>query len=163
MASPSAIYPSLRDKVVIITGGAEGIGAAAVELFCRQGSKVLIFDISESSATQLIQHISDLKPWHPDFPISKPKFYHCDVTDLDRLKGLVEEVLREFGAVDVLVNNAAAAGGTARKATLDVTPEGWEGNVNVNLRHVFFLTQYVVPSMQKSGKGSIINMGSISW
>ena len=163
MASPSAIYPSLRDKVVLITGGAEGIGAAAVELFCKQGSKVLILDISEPSATKLIEHIAGLKPFHPDFPISTPKFYHCDVTDLDRLKSLVEEVLQEYGQIDVLVNNAASAGGSARKATLDVTPDSWEGNINVNLRHVFFLTQYVVPSMQARRSGCIINMGSISW
>lgn len=163
MASMSAIYPSLRDKVVLITGAAEGIGAAAVELFCRQGSRVVIFDIAESSSRRLIDGISQLKPFHPDFPISIPKFYHADVTDLERLRGLVEEVVKEFGAIDVLVNNAAAAAGNARKATPDVTPEGWEANLNVNLRHVFFLTQYVMPSMQKRGGGSIINMGSISW
>lgn len=163
MASPSAIYPSLRDKVVLITGAAEGIGAAAVELFCRQGSKVFIFDISEESSQKLIERVRQLKPWHPDFPVTVPAFYRCDVTDLERLKGLVDDVLTEYGGIDVLINNAAAAGGSARKATMDVTPEGWEGNLNVNLRHVFFLTQYVVPSMKEKGKGCIINMGSISW
>lgn len=161
--APSAIYPSLREKTVLLTGAAEGIGAAAVELFCRQGSKVIMFDISEPSAQQLIEHISGLKPFHQDFPISIPKFYHCDVTDLERLKTLTDTVLEEYGAIDVLVNNAAAAAGNARKATLDVTPDGWDANLNVNLRHVFFLTQYVVPSMKERGGGSIINMGSISW
>lgn len=163
MHSPSAIYPDLRDKVVLITGAAEGIGAAGVELFCRQGSRVIFLDIAETSAKNLIMHISGLEPWHRDFPISVPKFYHCDVTDLERLKSLIDTILQEYGTIDVLINNAAAAGGQARKNTLSETPAGWETNLNTNLRHVFFLTQYVIPSMQAQGRGSIINMGSISW
>lgn len=162
-ASSSAIYPSLRNKTVILTGAAEGIGAAAVELFARQGSNVCIFDISRASAESLISHISALKPFHPDFSISTPKFWECDVTDLDRLKACVGEVVAAFGGVDVLVNNAAAAGGAARKGTMEVDAQGWEGNLNVNLRHVFFMTQFVVPIMRERGGGCIINMGSISW
>ena len=92
-SSPSAIYPSLRYKTIIITGGAEGIGAAAVELFARQGSNVCIFDISRPSAESLIEHIKTLQPWHPDFPVSVPRFYEADVNDLERLRGLVGEVV----------------------------------------------------------------------
>lgn len=159
----SAIYPSLHSKVILITGGAEGIGAATTELFCRQNARVCILDLATASATALIQHISALAPFHPAFPISIPKFYHADVTDLARLRALVAEIEAEFGGVDVLVNNAAAAGGSARKATMDVGEGDWSWSMDVNLRHVLFLTQAVVPSMRRRGGGAIINMGSISW
>ncbi|KAF2160644.1 hypothetical protein M409DRAFT_70376 [Zasmidium cellare ATCC 36951] len=138
MSSSTAIYPSLRDKVVLITGGAEGIGAAAVKLFCRQGSKVVVFDIQRS-------------------------FYFCDVTDLQQLNVAAHQVLGDYGRVDVLVNNAAATGARSHLPSDEVTPLTWDMDVNVNLRHVFFLTQAVVPSMRSQRSGSIINMGSISW
>ncbi|KAK8088465.1 hypothetical protein PG997_003426 [Apiospora hydei] len=146
-----ATYPSLRNKRVLITGGAEGIGAAAVELFCRQGSKVVFFDYSESSAAKLLGHVKGIPG------ASQPQFLHCDVTDLDQLKKCAEATLAEHGAVDVLINNAAAAGASARVPTAGVTPESFDQDINVNLRHQFFLTQHVVPA------GSIINMGSITW
>ncbi|KAK3115211.1 hypothetical protein LTR53_005668 [Teratosphaeriaceae sp. CCFEE 6253] len=160
------IYPSLRGKTVLITGGAEGIGAAAVELFCRQGSKVILFDISEPSATDLIDKVRQEastntaeQSWRPT--IAPPIFYQCDVTDLDQLSALARQVLDEHGPVHVLVNNAAAAGSKSRVPSTEMTPEIWDLDVATNLRHVMFLTQYIVPSMQKMGAGSIINMGSI--
>lgn len=162
------IYPSLRNKTVLVTGGAEGIGAAAVELFCLQGSNVILFDISESSASALKDKVTqqatsskESQPWKPE--IKPPTFYHCDVTDLNRLKTLAEQVLNDHGPVHVLVNNAAAAGAKSRVPSTQVTPELWEMDINTNLRHIMFLTQYLVPSMQKLGSGSIINMGSITW
>ena len=163
MAVSSAIYPSLQDKVVLITGGAEGIGAAAVELFCRQGSKVIFFDISEPSSKALIDQIKSLRDADKDSRTTVPTFYQCDVTDLDQLQQVAMRVLDDHETVDVLVNNAAAAGAKSRVPSVKVTPESWEFDVNVNLRHVFFLTQAIVPAMQKQGSGSIINMGSISW
>ncbi|OTA27722.1 hypothetical protein BTJ68_09467 [Hortaea werneckii EXF-2000] len=135
MESPQyTIYPSLRGKKILVTGGAEGIGASAVELFAQQGSKVALLDISESSANALIESIkknasqATEPPWAP--PIQVPTFYQCDVTNLDQLKAQAKKILDDFGTIDVLINNAAAAG---------------------------------VPSMQKQGRGSIINMGSITW
>lgn len=164
MAVSTAIYPSLKDKVVLITGGAEGIAAAAVELFCRQGSKVVFFDISEPSSERLIADIKDLGSKDTSgIPWTVPTFYNVDVTNLDRLEEAAKQVLREFGGVDVLINSAAAAGAKSRVPSVEVTRETWEWDIAVNLRHVFFLTQYIVPSMATRGSGSIINMGSISW
>ena len=163
MTTSSAIYPSLRDKIVVITGGAEGIGAAAVELFCRQGSKVIFFDISEPSAEALIDRITVQREADKDSSMTIPAYYYCNVTDLGQLKEVADRVLNEHGTVDVLVNSAAAAGAKSRVPSAQVTPESWEFDVNVNLRHVFFLTQAFIPAMQKQGSGSIINMGSISW
>ena len=151
------IYPSLRDKVVLITGAAEGIGAAALELFCRQGARVVFLDVADESAQKTMQKIASIKD------ASTPKFIHCDVTDLAQLKECAAKALSQHGRIDVLVNNAGAAGPNSRVPTVDITPETFERDVNVNLRHQFFLTQAVVPAMKKQGSGSIINMGSITW
>ncbi|GAW10901.1 hypothetical protein EKO27_g2609 [Xylaria grammica] len=160
MSQQYATYPSLRGRTVLITGGAEGIGAAAVENFWQQGSNVVFLDISEASAQKLLDR---LRASHPESPTPLPKFLRCDVTDLDRLRACAEQVVAEHGAVDVLLNNAARAGALTRVPTEQVTPESWDTDINVNLRHQFFLTQAVLPGMKAKGKGSIINMGSITW
>lgn len=156
MAPQYATYPSLKDKVVLVTGGAEGIGGSTISAFAAQGSKTIILDISQPSAEKLIEEIRSAG-------YVVPEFYQCDVTDLKALKSIVDEILSKYGKVDVLVNNAASAGGLARKSTEEVDEESWDFNVNVNLRHQFFLTKWLVPAMQKQGGGSVVNMGSISW
>ncbi|KND87713.1 D-xylose 1-dehydrogenase [Tolypocladium ophioglossoides CBS 100239] len=152
-----AVYPSLRGKTVLITGGAEGIGASAVELFCRQGSHVVFLDCNEASARALCDKVGAIEAAVP------PTFMFCDVTDLDGLKACASRTLERFGPIHVLINNAGAAGPRSRVPTAGVTPESFEADVNVNLRHQFFLTQAVVPSMQAQRAGCIINMGSITW
>lgn len=162
MSSSHAIYPSLRGKNVLITGGAEGIGAAAVELFAKQGSQVIILDISQSSAENLIAKIASLPP-SPNGPIPTPIFHQSDVSDLPHLQNLAQKILEEHKIIHILINNAASAGSLARKDTMSMTPEAWDFNMNVNLRHMFFLTQAFVPAMREAGSGSIVNMGSITW
>ncbi|KAK5114648.1 hypothetical protein LTR62_002221 [Meristemomyces frigidus] len=161
------IYPSLRNKTVLITGGAEGIGAAAVELFYRQGSQVIVFDIAQDISALCDDLSTRYEKTHQGqayLPSLRPlAFYRCDVSNLDVLKSCAEKALEEFGPVHVLINNAAAAGAKSRVPSVDVTPELWDKDVNTNLRHVMFLTQYIIPSMQKLGSGSIVNLGSITW
>ncbi|KAI0490157.1 hypothetical protein F4859DRAFT_463801 [Xylaria cf. heliscus] len=170
MPQKYAIYPSLRGQTVLITGGAEGIGAACVELFWKQGSKVVFLDISSTSAQKLLDKLRTSQPegqgqgeeqQQQRGPL--PQFKQCDVTDLERLRACADEVVAEHGAVDVLVNNAASAGARTRVPTEQVTAQSWDADVNVNLRHQFFLTQAVVPGMRAKGRGSIVNMGSITW
>ncbi|KAF4455753.1 hypothetical protein F53441_1952 [Fusarium austroafricanum] len=162
MASTHAIYPSLRDKTVLITGGAEGIGAATVELFALQGCQVIFLDIAESSAQKTIDRaVSRCKDANTQG--KPPIFYKCNVSDLPQLQETVKNVQEKHGMIHVLVNNAAAAGNRARLITEQVTPEEWDNNVNNNLRHVFFLSQAVIPAMREAKSGSIINLGSITW
>lgn len=166
MSTRPTIYHSLRGKTVLITGGAEGIGAATVEIFARQGCQVLFLDIAEDSAHKTIKRVSSLADeakQHGDPTIRTPIFYFCDVTKLDNLRTTATKILDEYGVVHILINNAAAAGSKARLDTAKVTPEAWDFNINANLRHVFFLTQMLLPAMKKSGAGSIVNLGSISW
>lgn len=148
-----AVYPSLRDQLVVITGGASGIGASIAEQFALQGSQVAFLDIDEQNAKQLVDALS-AKCDHA------PEFLHCDLTDLLRLREVIEGIEGRLGTVRVLVNNA---GNDERHSIEDVTPEYWDRCMAVNLRHQFFTTQAVIPAMKKAGHGSIINLSSISW
>ena len=146
------IYPDLKDKTVLITGGGSGIGASFVEAFARQGSRVAFIDIEEDASQELVSKLNS-----EDFP---PVFINCDLTDIVALKKSVKQIEHDFGAVRVLVNNAA---NDQRHEPEDVTPEYWEERLKLNLNHHFFASQAVQPEMAKAGGGSIINMGSISW
>lgn len=147
-----AQYPSLEDKVVLITGGASGIGSSMVEHFAAQGSRVAFLDLDEASATKLIEDSADAS--HP------PRFLKCDLTDIAALRSAIQQVESKLGPVNVLVNNAAR---DDRHKTAEVTPEYWDERLAVNLRHQFFATQAVIPGMTAACGGSIINMSSISW
>lgn len=166
MTASTAIYPSLFDKTVLVTGGAEGIGAATVELFALQGCQVIFLDVAKSSAENTIEHVISLskKPENQGRPpVKAPIFYECDVTDLPKLQATANKILQGHGAIHVLVNNAAVVGKQSRLPTEKVTLQAWDYNINANLRHIFFLTQAVLPAMKASGGGSIINLGSITW
>lgn len=151
-----AIYPSLVDRTVVITGGAQGIGAQMVELFCLQGSQVIFLDVVDDRAAAVVQRMLDLKVKH------KPVYHHCDVIKIDEeLKPTAAKILAEFPKIDGLVNSAARA---MMKPTMDITTQWWDESVAVNLRHQFFLTQALMPGLLlASGHASIINFGSINW
>jgi D-xylose 1-dehydrogenase len=148
-----AIYPSLRERVVLVTGGASGIGAAHVEGFCRQHAKVAFFDIQAAAGAALAHKIGAAGG-------GKPLFRHVDLTDIAALQAAIEEVRNELGPITVLVNNAA---NDQRHRVEDVTVEYWDERFAVNLRHQFFAAQAVWPMMREAGGGSIINFGSVSW
>lgn len=152
-SSNFAQYPSLKDRVVLITGGGTGIGASLVEHFARQGARVALFDIQDEAAARLVDELRAEGG-------STPRYWRCDLTDVATLKVCVNEVLAELGTVDVLVNNAA---NDQRHSIDEVTPEYFDKSIAVNLRPQFFMVQAVLPGMRKAGRGSIINMSSISW
>ena len=148
-----ATYPSLRDRVVLITGGGSGIGASLVEHFALQGARVAFFDIDRDSSLNLADELAARAP-HP------PLFLTCDLKDIAATRAAVAEVERQLGGVRVLVNNAAR---DDRHQFVEVTPEYWDENMAVNLRHQFFMAQAVSPGMIAAGGGSIVNMSSIAW
>ena len=151
--SQYATYPSLKERVVLITGGATGIGASVVAHFARQGSRVTFVDVQDEPAQQLVDSLASEG-------CPKPIYIHCDITDLGALKAAVDQVLATHATVDVLVNNAA---NDQRHSIEEVTPEFWEHSLATNLRPHFFTMQAVLPAMRKAGRGSIINMSSIAW
>ena len=166
MMTAYAIYPSLRGKTVLIYGGAQGIGAATVELFALQGSQVIFLDICEEAARRTISNVAARRKdaeSYERFVIKDPIFYFCDLSNLPELQETAAKILGEHGPVHILVNNAAATASDARLDTENVTPDAWDFSVNTNLRHVFFLSQAVIPGMKSVGAGSIVNLSSISW
>jgi len=147
-----AIYPSLKGRRVVVTGGGSGIGAGLVEGFVRQGAEVVFLDVAEADSRALVERLSRASP--------KPRFIPCDLTDLDQLKAAFAQIEREVGPVEVLVNNC---GNDDRHSLAEVTPAYWDERINVNLRHLLFCAQAVAPGMKAAGCGVIINFGSISW
>lgn len=148
-----AQYPSLRDRRVIVTGGASGIGAGLVTGFVEQGARVLFVDILEEEGAALAARLGEGAR-------HQPQFRSCDLTDIDGVRDCLEQAIASLGGVDVLVNNAAS---DDRHTIDEVTPAYWESRMNVNLRHLFFASQAVVPAMREQGRGVILNFGSISW
>ncbi|QTC89851.1 SDR family NAD(P)-dependent oxidoreductase [Brevundimonas goettingensis] len=144
-----AIYPDLAGKVVIVTGGAGGIGEAITRSFIAQKAKVGFLDIDVVRGERLAAELG-----------ADARFVKCDLTDIPALKAAIQTVRDAFGPIDVLINNAAH---DERHATLEVTEDYWDGRMAVNLKHQFFAAQAVLPDMQATGKGAIVNMGSTSW
>ena len=147
-----AIYPSLKDAVVYITGGASGIGADLVRAFAKQESRVGFVDIAEEAARALVDELAKTG--------LKVDFVRCDLRDIAGLKAAFAELKAAIGPAGALINNAAR---DDRHGWAEVTPEYYDERIAANLRHMFFAIQCVAPDMIAAGKGSIINFGSNSW
>jgi len=148
-----AVYPSLKDRVVFITGGGSGIGAALVTHFCRQGARVTFVDLAEAPSRAVVEDLKQAGEAVPDY-------IPCDLRRVEDLRAAVTAAAAKHGPIRVLVNNA---GNDDRHLTADVTPDYWDDRMAVNLRHQFFAAQAVRPQMRDAGGGSIINFGSITW
>lgn len=152
MARPAyARYPSLADRSVFITGGADGIGRALVEQFAAQGSHVGFADIQAAKGRELVDACVAAGAAHP------PRFYEVDLVDLAALRDVCTRAISDLNGITVLVNNAAS---DDRHTWESVTPEYWDNRLNTNLRHYFFAIQAIAPSMIARGGGSIVNIGS---
>jgi D-xylose 1-dehydrogenase len=149
-----ASYPSLVDRTVLITGGADGIGAALVEQFTAQGSKVAFVDVNAARAAETIERCNRSEPRHV------PRFHEVDLVDIEALRAAVEQIRADLCGITVLVNNAAS---DDRHGWEDMTIEYWNDRMNTNLRHYFFAIQAVAPGMIADQHGSIINIGSSSY
>ena len=148
-----ADYPSLQGRVVLISGGASGIGESLVRLFVDQGARVAFIDIDAIAGGSLVQSLSKRGN-------IAPIFYRCDVRDIVDLKSAILSINDSIGSIAVLINNAA---NDERHAACEITSQYWDENMAVNLRHHFFAAQAVHPAMKAAQAGSIINIGSISW
>ncbi len=148
----AAVYPDLKGKVVLVTGGASGIGAAIARRFAGQGSTVILFDILHEAGETLAQELRSGG--------TAAHFQQVDLTDIPALRAGIAVARKLHGPIEVLINNAAH---DERHATADVTPEYWDDRIAVNLKHQFFAAQAVLPEMQAANGGVIINFGSTSW
>lgn len=146
--SDFAIYPSLKGRVVYVSGGASGIGARIVKGFAEQGAQVGFLDLDTQAAERLSAEYDNVT------------YEICDLRDIDALRDAMANLKTRIGAAEVLVNNAAR---DDRHNWQDVTPEYWDERQATNIRHMFFSIQAVAPDMIAAGGGAIINMGSNSW
>lgn len=153
MSRTLAIYPSLQDKVVLVTGGGSGIGESIVTEFCRQGAKVAFIDIKQTESQQLVERLANQFAY-------TPLFLPCDIRDIEALKVAIDRIKNELGYINVLVNNAA---NDNRHTSERLTPDAWDDSIATNLRPSFFAAQAVLPQMIEQQQGSIINFGSVCW
>ncbi len=147
-----ARYPSLLDRVVFITGGGSGIGAAMVEAFVAQGASVAFIDVAREESLALVERLEGGP--------QRPLFLEGDLTNLTALEGAMEEIRQRLGPIAVLVNNAA---NDTRQDADETTEEDWDRAMAVNLKHQFFAAQIARRSMREIGGGSIINFSSTAW
>ena len=148
--SNEAVYPSLNNKVVVITGGGSGIGESITRSFIKQGAKVAFLDFNEKDSIKLIK----------DLNTDNLHFEFCDLRDIEQLKNSIKKISSKFGPIQILVNNAAR---DDRHSLQSVTSEYFDERIATNLKHQLFASQAVVSDMEKNGGGAIINMGSTSW
>ena len=148
--SNKAVYPSLNNKVVVITGGGSGIGEAITRSFLKQGAKVSFLDFNENHSKNLIKELDT----------DKVHFELCDLRDIEQLKNSIKNVSSKFGPIQILINNAAR---DDRHSLESVTSEYFDERIATNLKHQLFASQAVVNDMESNGGGVIINMGSTSW
>lgn len=150
---PSARFTDLEGASVLITGGGSGIGAKLTEGFARQGSKVAFIDFAEKASHALCDEIEAATG-------NRPLYLSADLRDIAALRAAVTKASTAHGPITALVNNAAR---DDRHAAEDLTPEGWDNNLAINLRPHFFTAQAVYEGMRKAGHGSIVNFTSTSY
>lgn len=147
----ATVYPSLRDRLVFISGGSAGIGAEFVRAFAAQGARVA-FCSNESGAAVIDQVVAS---GH-----AAPIAFECDVRDVADYQARLRALIASHGPVHVLINSA---GRDDRHTMEEVTPAYWDDRLALNLKHYFFATQACAPAMAEAGGGVVLNIGSVSW
>jgi NAD(P)-dependent dehydrogenase (short-subunit alcohol dehydrogenase family) len=151
-----AKYGSLEGKRVFVTGGGSGIGEAIVAAFVEQGALVGFVDIMGEASEALVERLAKgLQPGQ-----AAPLFRHCDITDIPALQGTMDELARELGDFDVIVNNAA---NDQRHQIGEVTVDYFDERIAINQRPMFFTVQAALEGMKRRGGGSVINFSSMSF
>ena len=143
----------VKDKVCIVTGAARGIGAAIVKKLAENGAHVAFTYVSDSSADKAAALENEIKSSGVN-----AKAYKSNAGDFAQCEALVNDVLKDFGKIDVCINNA---GISKDNLLLRLSPEQWDEVMNVNLKSVYNMTKQVIRPMMKAKAGSIINMSSI--
>jgi NAD(P)-dependent dehydrogenase (short-subunit alcohol dehydrogenase family) len=140
---------SLENKVALVTGGNSGIGLGTAKRLTEFGARVAILGTNESKGAKAEEEIRKLG--------GTVKFVRCDVRNASECEEAVETVVREFGSINILFNNAGVA---IRKTVVDLEPDEWDLALDVSLKGQYLMSKYVIPVMRQAGGGSIINTGS---
>lgn len=140
----------LHGKVAVVTGGGRGLGAATAETFARAGASVVLLDVAGEYARAKADHIRSFG--------GVAHAVACDVTDEIAVRQAFDRVMRDFGGLDVLVNNAGRA---VRKPALDLSLEDWREVIDLNLTAVFACSRWAARHMKEHGGGAIVNVASV--
>jgi NAD(P)-dependent dehydrogenase (short-subunit alcohol dehydrogenase family) len=140
----------LQDKVAIVSGAASGMGAATARLFAAEGAKVVLADMLEAEGKEVVKAIT-VDGGHG-------RFVKLDVTSEADWAKAVAETLKAYGRIDILINNAGISGSIEDRFSLDM----WDKQMAINAKGVFLGMRAVIPEMQKSKRGAIVNISSIS-
>ena len=141
----------LEDQVVVVTGAAQGIGAACAERFVRDGARVALWDVDDVRGEALAAALNAQSP--------RAEYIHCDVSRPAEVAAALSTTLQSFGRIDALVNNA----GIFKAANfLDIDEADWDAVISVNLKGAFLVGQAVAREMVKTGGGAIVNMSSVN-
>lgn len=143
----------LKGKTAIITGGANGIGKACCEILAAYGANVVVSDYNLDDAKNTSKEINDNG--------GKSIAIYCDVTKDEALVDLVSQTVKEFGSIEILVNNVGG-GGAGKESPYDITVDQFKKVYDMNVFSMWRLCQLVAPEMKKAGYGSIINMSSMA-
>lgn len=149
-------YQTLNNRVVFITGGANGIGAAMVSAFLKQKAKVAFVDLDEQSANKLIKNLSENSS---DDISQRIWFEKVDVTNINALQLSIQQAHEHFGGLNVLINNVA---NDSRQDITDIANADWQKCMQINLDSTFFASQTASELMKKNKSGCIINFSSIT-
>lgn len=141
----------MKNKTVIITGAASGIGKAAAQLFATAGANVVISDIHTLEGEKFVEEIC--------IAGGKASFFKTDVSVAAEMEALVAFAVKTYGKLDIAVNNAGIGG--EQNSIVDMSIEGWERVISVNLNSIFYGMKYQIAEMLKNGGGSIVNISSI--
>ncbi len=140
-----------QDQVVIVTGGSQGIGQAYVRAFIEEGARVLIADIADPG------------DFLGQFDQADCVFVETDIREEASTLSMADAALDRFGRIDVLINNAARAGRTARWPLMEIALDDWDEVFRVNVRGTMLCVRAVVPAFEKAGRGRIVNIASDSF
>ncbi len=141
----------LEGKVVVVTGGALGIGKATCIALANEGAKVAITDILDEEGKKLEKEMISNN--------NTARYWNLNVASESNIRKVFSEINEVFGKIDVLVNNAGISG--ANKPTHEITEEEWDKVMSVNVKGVFLCTKHVISYMRQNNNGSIINLSSI--
>ena len=140
----------LKNRVAIVTGGAQGFGLAITERFIESGAKVVIWDIDEGEAKKALEKVNS----------ENLTYQIVDVSNYDAINSKLSEVEKSHGKIDIFINNAGVAGLNTTVAEYPI--EEWNKVINLNLNAVFYCCKAVVPFMSKNDYGRIVNIASIA-
>lgn len=141
----------LEDKVCIITGAGGGMGRTAAQMFAQHGAKVAVFELNQEAGEQTVAEIQKGG--------GEATFFHCNVTDEEKIQKSISQVVQLYGKIDCLYNNAGVMP-EKDHSVIDTPAEVWELVLNVNVKGIYLMSKYVIPEMLKKQKGSIINIAS---